>query len=45
MNRLSPRRLVSLVVTLAILAITALVSVLTTAPICGAHCGIVPGHP
>jgi hypothetical protein len=43
MNRLSPRRLASLIVTLAILAIPALVAVLTAAPVCGAHC-IVPGH-
>jgi hypothetical protein len=38
MNRLSPRRLVSLAVTLAIVSIPAVVTALTAAPICTKSC-------
>jgi hypothetical protein len=38
MNRLSPRRLVSLAITLVILAIPAVVAALTAAPTCSS-CG------
>ncbi len=37
-KRLSPRRLVSVVLTVAILAIPAVVAVLTAAPSCGGSC-------
>jgi hypothetical protein len=38
MHRLSPRRLVSLIVTLIVLAIPTVVAVLTAAPNCGGSC-------
>jgi hypothetical protein len=40
MRHLTPRRLASLVLSLAILAIPTIVAVLTAAPVgCGANCG------
>jgi hypothetical protein len=40
MRSLSPRRLVSLALTLAILAVPTLVAALTAAPNCGGACSI-----